>query len=51
MRRKALLDALGTGAVETIVDPGMAVVRSRLAIDNAVSDQCEQAIGRWYGRL
>lgn len=51
VRRKALLDALGPGAVETIVDPGMAVVRSRLAVDNAVSDQCEQAIGRWYGRL
>ena len=51
VRRKALLDALGPGAVETVIDPGIAVVRSRLAVDGVVSGQCETAIQRWYGRL
>ena len=51
VRRKTLLDALGTGAVETVVDPGVAVVRSRLAVNGAVSPQCESAISRWFGRL
>ena len=51
VRRRALLDALGGNAVETVIDPGIAVVRSRLAVDGVVSDQCETAIQRWYGRL
>ena len=52
VRRRALLDALGGNAVETpVIDPGLAVVRGRLAVDGVVSDQCESAIGRWYGRL
>ena len=51
VRRKTLLDALGSNAVETVVDPGVAVVRSRLAVDGVLSQQCESAIGRWYGRL
>ena len=50
-RRKALLDALGPGAVETAIDPGVGVVRSRLAVNGVVSNQCETAINRWYGRL
>ena len=50
VRRKTLLDALGTGAVETVVDPGVAVVRSRLAVGGVVSPQCEDAISRWFGR-
>ena len=50
-RRRVLLDALGGNAVETVIDPGIAVVRSRLAVNGVVSDQCETAIGRWYGRL
>ena len=44
MRRRALLDALGGNAVETVIDPGIAVVRSRLAVDGVVSDQCETAM-------
>ena len=51
VRRKTLLDALGGNAVETIVDPGVGVVRSRLAVNGVLSNQCEQAIDRWYGRL
>ena len=50
-RRRALLDALPPGTVERVIDPGIAVVRSRLAVDGAVSEQCEIAVQRWYGRL
>ena len=50
-RRRALLDALGGNAVETVIDPGISVVRSRLAVNGVVSNQCETAIQRWYGRL
>ena len=51
VRRKTLLDALGPGAVETVIDPGIAVVRSRLAVAGVVSPQCSDAIDRWYTRL
>ena len=51
VRRRALLDALGGNAVETVIDPGIAVVRGHLAVNGVVSDQCETAIQRWYGRL
>ena len=27
------------------------VVRRRLSVDGALSDQCSQAINRWYSRL
>ena len=50
-RRQFLVEAMGPGTVERIVDPGLAVVRQRLAVDDVVSDQCEDAIQRWYGRL
>ena len=50
-RRRVLLDALGPSAAETVIDPGISVVRSRLAVNGVVSQQCETAIGRWYGRL
>ena len=51
-RRAFLLDRLGPGAVERIVDPGEQVVRARLSdpFDGALSDECDSAIGRWYGR-
>ena len=47
-RRKGLLDLLGQGATEEVIDPGESVVRARLAEDGQLSPQCEQAIGRWY---
>ena len=50
-RRAQLLELLGTGASERVIDPGRAVVVSRLSEDGVLSEQCEQAIGRWYGRL
>ena len=50
-RRRALLDALGGNAVETVLDPGISVVRSRLAVNGALSPQCNTAIDRWYSRL
>ena len=50
-RRGFLLDRLGAGATETIVDPGLAIVRERLSVDGVLSNQCETAIDRWYGRL
>ena len=31
------------------IDPGEATVRSRLAVDGVLSDQCDEAVRRWYG--
>ena len=51
-RRAALLERLGEGATERIIDPGVDVVSARLAdgITGVLSDDCEKAIGRWYTR-
>lgn len=53
VRRDALLERLGEGATERIVNPGEAAVRARLAdpITGILSDDCEKAITRWFGRL
>ena len=51
-RRATLLNLLGPGATERVIDPGIEVVRERLAGPNGeLSDQCGQAIDRWYGRV
>ena len=52
-RRKFLLSELGAGATERIVDPGEEIVRARLAdpITGVLSDDCEKAVARWFGRL
>ena len=47
-RRDDLLRRLGPGAAEVVIDPGIDVVRRRLVVDGALSDQCEEAIDRWY---
>ena len=50
-RRSYLLGRLGSDATERVVDPGRDVVVSRL--ENEMGDlsvDCEEAIGRWYGR-
>ena len=52
-RRAELLERLGPGSHERIIDPGETVVRTRLAdaLTGVLSDDCAGAIGRWYGRL
>ena len=50
-RRALLLSRLGPGATEIVVDPGIEIVTQRLSVDGTLSDQCRDAIQRWYGRL
>ena len=52
-RRARLLDALGRGATERIVDPGREVVAARLAdaTTGELSGACNAAVGRWYERI
>ena len=47
-RRSSLLGLLGPGATEEVIDPGFDVVRDRLSIDGELSEQCEEALGRWF---
>ena len=49
-RRSSLLNLLGAGAAEEVIDPGLAVVRDRLAVDGVLSQQCAEALERWYGQ-
>ena len=51
-RRAFLLAQLGEGAAERIVDPGEDIVRARLADPHTgdLSDDCGEAIARWYSR-
>ena len=48
-RRSFLLTRLGAGATETIIDPGIEVVTERLSVGGILSQQCSQAISRWFG--
>ena len=51
-RRNFLLGQMGAGAVERVIDPGIEVVRERLAdVDGLLSVSCGDAINRWFGRL
>ena len=59
-RRASLLDRLkdqrlpdSPNAVERIIDPGRDVVEARLAdqVTGELSDDCNEAVNRWYGRL
>ena len=51
-RRNFLLAQMGPGAIERVIDPGVDVVRERLAdVDGLLSVQCGDAINRWFGRL
>ena len=52
-RRQFLLERLGVGATEIVIDPGRDVVEARLAdsLTGELSSQCSQAIGRWYDRI
>ena len=51
LRRAALLGFMGPGSTETVIDPGIEVVSSRLSVDGVLDPQCREAINRWYGRL
>lgn len=50
-RRIYLLNLLGPGGREEIIDPGISVVTTRLERNGVLSENCDQAIKRWYGRL
>ena len=51
-RRALLLSRLGPGATERVIDPGINVVTARLSgPDGGISDQCIEAVGRWYSRV
>ena len=51
-RRNFLLSQMGPGATERVIDPGIDVVRQRLAdASGLLSVQCGDAINRWFGRL
>ncbi len=50
-RRAFLLGRLGPGAVEHVIDPGVDVVVRRLSGPEGLTDQCGEAIGRWYSRV
>ena len=51
-RRGFLLSRLGPGATERVIDPGISVVTERLAgPDGVLSDDCNNAIRRWYGSV
>ena len=52
--RERIVSGGGAGAVGRVVtvDPGESVARSRLADPDTgeVSDECNRAVRRWYGR-
>ena len=50
-RRSFLLGLLGPGATERIVDPGRAIVEARLQVNGVLSQNCDEAIRRYYDRL
>ena len=50
-RRQSLLTLMGQGSTEEVLDPGRAEVERRLAGPDGLSDQCEQAIRRYYDSL
>ena len=50
-RRALILSRLPLGATEQVIDPGIGFVTSRLSVNGTLSDQCSDAIQRWYGRV
>ena len=49
-RRAALLSLLGPGSREIVVEPPRALVTAHLSRDGVLSDQCREALRRWYDR-
>ena len=51
-RRRELIQALGPGAVERILDPGRQVIEARLTdARGLLSDGCRDVVNRWYSRV
>ena len=48
-RRAELINLMGAGSTERVIDPGREVVEGRLSVSGQLSVQCAQAINRWYG--
>ena len=50
-RRRFLIERLGPGALEEVIDPGEEVVKARLSgRTGKLSRSCESAVKRWYAR-
>ena len=50
-RRAKLLNEMGPGAIEQVIDPGEDVVVRRLSDSSGLlSSQCREAVDRWYKR-
>ena len=47
-RREYLRGLLGPGAVETVLNPGRAVVEERLSVNGVLSQQCRDSVNRWF---
>ena len=47
-RREYLRGLLGPGAVETVLNPGQAVVEERLSVNGVLSQQCKNSVNRWF---
>ena len=51
-RRASLLQSMGAGATELIIDPGEDFVTAALEDPfDAIDAECQTAIGRWYKNL
>ena len=52
-RRAFLLGLLGPGAREILINPGRDVVEARLTdpISGELSEECNQAVNRWFSRV
>lgn len=51
--RRRLLELLGPGATEVVVDPGREVVEERLKVKSTgiLGQECQKATSRWYDRI
>ncbi len=49
-RRQELLGFLGPGSNERVIDPGREIVEDRLSVNGQLSQNCRQAVDRWYLR-
>ena len=50
-RRRFLLGVLGAGSREQVIDPGYDAIVDRLSVNGLLSQNCSDAVNRWYSRL